>query len=72
MGDTLVKKIEYENKEQFGHSQSAVKMLEDISQVYHGEIYRQLAEKRYAVGPVFTGHFLLRGSKICYSPLERK
>jgi hypothetical protein len=68
----LVRKIEYENKEQFEHSQPAAEMLESISQVYHGEIYRQLAEKRYAVGPVFTGHFFLRGSKICYSPSERE
>ena len=68
----MVKRVKYENKEQFQVSQSAVKMLESISQVYHGEIYNQLAEKGYAIGPVFTGHFLIRGGKVCYSPAERE
>jgi len=68
----LVKRVKYENKKQFELSQSAARMLEGISSVYHGEIYSQLAKKRYAVGPVFTGHFLIRGGKVCYSPSERE
>lgn len=68
----MVKKVVYESKEQFEISQPAAKMLEGISRVYHGEVYKQLADKGYAVGPVFIGHFLIRGGKVCYSPSERE
>ena len=67
-----MRKIVYKGKGEFETSKSAVKMLEDISDVYHGELYSQLAEKGYAVGPVFTGHFFIRGGKVCYSPSERE
>ena len=68
----MVRKVEYGSKEQFELSQSAAKMLEGISSVYHGEIYSQLAKKGYAVGPVFTGHLFIRGGKVCYSPSDRE